>query len=1037
MQKLSRTTPSSSIDEGVAGASFSSMEARIVGKLQQVVREEVARNGVSREEFQSAMAGLHEHLNNVLSGAPQRLPPPAFASVLSKAAAASEGQTSSDGELAAIEREASGERKSKVSFNQEKQDSPQKKKRMSITDFAGAPAAELLTSSFRRARQLERASKQFSSSKDTWAVVEADREVRSIVRDLRKQLSGFMERHERDERLRTATAATPASQDDRGSFYVRIVRASGLKAADRNGLSDPYIKLTINEKTVRSKTMRKTLDPIYEETFRFDGTLGALTLKPLNVTVMDYDVASFDDVIGMAQVDLVGLYYSGIAKDLTVNLDEGTVDLQVTWHTAGTAGDDKGRGGGDSDHGGGWFTRWRRPSAASASARASGVFTTARSGWSHHMTRIFGPVLHPDSRFRSIWNVMLAVMIVYCGIAIPLEIAFEADMDEAMCGVGSERRLRSECREFQLWFWLNVLVDVFFMGDILVNFRTGFVREGHFVSDGWIVAKNYLRGPFALDALGTFPVNLMTMVLDPTNRYGDPALVKDGTGGDGDVGRVNRLLRLVRIAKLIKLTRMRKLAKYMEDFEDFLNPGVLAVLKLTLIAIFCCHWIGCLWWLVSGLEMDDFATPWYVGDNLWHPPRWLKNEGSLATKYLHAFFWGAGMVTSLVPRDIEPATSLEAIITVASMFFGLILNALVISSLTQALASMDSKKEVFGKKLDEMKHFLMIKGAPRDMRMRVLDYYEYLFSSSVMLNDITRDQFEHMPPALSAQVNLTTTRGLITRCPLFHYVGDDTLVSLISTLDPLVCVPAQWVAVKGQSLENIYFIVRGRVQLSARGHEPARVLTNYDNFGAEDFVQACVDSAPATVTASARSITFCDVLGLATSTIETAVQDDADFEANIERRRRNLAERSGSPVEMKRTPTVKRLFGRRFSVGKASPLGDLGEASAIGRLGRLLKRRDPTLSPSAAPPEATGRRGDNGNDNGGGDGEARDSEREPTRGTSFRRAILRVSERISQLAPSMAPAALGLPPSPSPTYARRSPTKGLSCGSLSENSLVA
>jgi hypothetical protein len=31
---------------------------------------------------------------------------------------------------------------------------------------------------------------------------------------------------------------------------------------------------------------------------------------------------------------------------------------------------------------------------------------------------------------------------------------------------------------------------------------------------------------------------------------------------------------------------------------------------------------------------------------------------------MHAFFWGAGMVTSLVPRDIEPLTILESIITV-------------------------------------------------------------------------------------------------------------------------------------------------------------------------------------------------------------------------------------------------------------------------------------------------------------------------------------------------------------------------------------
>ena len=45
---------------------------------------------------------------------------------------------------------------------------------------------------------------------------EADREVRSIVRDLRKQLSGFMERHERDERLRTEpnSSAYPRTMPD-------------------------------------------------------------------------------------------------------------------------------------------------------------------------------------------------------------------------------------------------------------------------------------------------------------------------------------------------------------------------------------------------------------------------------------------------------------------------------------------------------------------------------------------------------------------------------------------------------------------------------------------------------------------------------------------------------------------------------------------------------------------------------------------------------------------------------------------------------
>ena len=108
------------------------------------------------------------------------------------------------------------------------------------------------------------------------------------------------------------------------------------------------------------------------------------------------------------------------------------------------------------------------------------------------------------------------------------------------------------------------------------------------------------------------------------------------------------------------------------------------------MALFCCHLFGCLWWMISDLEMQaelEMLSPWYAGENTWHPPRWLKYDSSLTMKYMHAFFWGAGMVTSLVPRDIEPLTVMESLITTSTMFFGLLLNAFVISSLNQVRPS--------------------------------------------------------------------------------------------------------------------------------------------------------------------------------------------------------------------------------------------------------------------------------------------------------------------------------------------------------------
>ena len=47
------------------------------------------------------------------------------------------------------------------------------------------------------------------------------------------------------------------------------------------------------------------------------------------------------------------------------------------------------------------------------------------------------------------------------------------------CGNGAHTLTpRGECQSFLAWFWFNLLVDLFFIADIVVNFRTGYIRCG-------------------------------------------------------------------------------------------------------------------------------------------------------------------------------------------------------------------------------------------------------------------------------------------------------------------------------------------------------------------------------------------------------------------------------------------------------------------------------------------------------------------------------------------------------------------------------
>ena len=73
----------------------------------------------------------------------------------------------------------------------------------------------------------------------------------------------------------------------------------------------------------------------------------------------------------------------------------------------------------------------------------------------------------------------------------------------------------------------------------------------------------------------------------------------------------------------------------------------------------------------------------------------------------------------MVPHDIEPMTTAEALATTFMMMGGLLIAAFIISSFTSAFASMDSKKQLAGKQLDLIRNYLLLKAVPTDLRARV------------------------------------------------------------------------------------------------------------------------------------------------------------------------------------------------------------------------------------------------------------------------------------------------------------------------------
>ncbi|KAM9368604.1 fer-1-like protein 5 [Phaethornis superciliosus] len=96
----------------------------------------------------------------------------------------------------------------------------------------------------------------------------------------------------------------PPSQPQKCLVRVYIVRAFNLSPRDRNGLCDPYVRISLGKTMLaqRDHYVPNTLEPIFGRLFEVTGTIPLE--KDLRVSLMDYDLLPPDQEIGTTTIDL-------------------------------------------------------------------------------------------------------------------------------------------------------------------------------------------------------------------------------------------------------------------------------------------------------------------------------------------------------------------------------------------------------------------------------------------------------------------------------------------------------------------------------------------------------------------------------------------------------------------------------------------------------------------------------------------------------------------------------------------------------------
>ena len=178
----------------------------------------------------------------------------------------------------------------------------------------------------------------------------------------------------------------------------------------------------------------------------------------------------------------------------------------------------------------------------------------ARNLWRHMR------LLPPTGVWRKRWNKWLLLLVLWNIIFLPLNLCFVRGPDPL-----SPREL-------------DYVMDVFFLVDIILNFRTTLRVEDtdELITDWRVLGARYLRTWFPVDLCATMPWEVFLLGQDVS-----PQLIR--------ALKMPRILRLIRLRKEVNL----------ETGKSMVLARVLGIL---FVFVVLAHWVGSFWWLIGSVE---------------------------------------------------------------------------------------------------------------------------------------------------------------------------------------------------------------------------------------------------------------------------------------------------------------------------------------------------------------------------------------------------------------------------------------------------
>ncbi|XP_034029842.1 potassium voltage-gated channel subfamily H member 3-like [Thalassophryne amazonica] len=590
--------------------------------------------------------------------------------------------------------------------------------------------------------------------------------------------------------------------------------------------------------------------------------------------------------------------------------------------------------------------------------------------------------------FKAGWDWLILLATFYVAITVPYNVCFTA-VEIREDGGSAARNPPSVS---------DILVEILFIIDIVLNFRTTYVStSGQVVYDARSICIHYVTSWLFVDLIAALPFDLL---------YAFNISVNFGV----------HLLKTVRLLRLLRL--LQKLDRYSQ------YSAVVLTLLMSTFALLA-HWMACVWYFIGRSEIHSnsptswdvgwlhelakrLGTPYFLaplasllgasdipqstgteglinyshlnasgleplhGMGLLGSVHWNSNKTrarqlntsgmslsggpSVRSSYVTSLYFALSSLTSVGFGNVSANTDSEKIFSICTMLIGALMHAVVFGNVTAIIQRMYSRRSLYHTRTKDLKDFIRVHRLPKALEQRMMECFQTTWSvnNGIDVSELLKD----FPDELRADIAMHLNKELL-QLPLFESASRGCLRSLSLIIKTSFCAPGEFLIRQGDALQAIYFVCSGSMEV-LKDNTVLAILGRGDLIGSDYLTQEEVIKTNACV----KALTYCDLQYISLKGLRevlclypdyaqrfiTEIQHDLTY--NLREGHSTEAECESNGGIVKKLPSIKEDEEGSGSEDEHSPLPAMPPLSRMGHGLRYPLRsalRSPLRSPLLPP----------------------------------------------------------------------------------------